>query len=374
MRIAQIVNSLEVGGLERLAVDLAFEQKASGHSPMIVCIARRGPLADEAERIGVPVFVLDKQPGFSPRTVWALCRLLRRFQVDIVHTHNALIHHYGALAARLSGIRPVVNTQHGIGSLKADRTLVRIFRLTMPLTSSVVFVSEETRFEYISRRGIPPRKTSTIRNGIPLSRFGEFHARPGSRHPKVVFGTVGRLVSAKDHLGLIDAFALVKLHLPAAELRIAGDGPLRQEIEARVRSLGLSEAVHLHGEILDVPRFLADLDVFVLSSVTEALPIAILEAMAVGLPIVSTKVGGIAEVAPGKEVAEYCSPSDPQGLAEALLYVANPDRMRSMGSLGAQHATTWGLRRTWQAYEDHFLRLLRRSHRKPEYRHAHSRT
>jgi glycosyltransferase involved in cell wall biosynthesis len=375
MRIAQIVASLEVGGLERLAVDLAFEQKAAGHSPVIICVALRGPLAAEAERKGIPVFVIRKKLGFSPRALWILSRLLRRLRVDLVHTHNAPIHHYGALAAHLAGIRAVVNTQHGIGSLRVDRGLSRIFHLTMPLTRSVVFVSEETRREYISRRAIPERKTSTIRNGIPLSRFSEFRAQPGSRYPKVVFGTVGRLVPAKDHIGLICAFALVKLQLPAAELRIAGEGPLRQEIEARVQSLGLSDAVHLRGEILDVPRFLADLDVFVLSSVTEAMPIAILEAMAVGLPVVSTRVGGIAEVAPDKEVAEYCSPSDPHGLAEALLYVAKPDRMRSMGSLAARHATaTLGLQRTWRAYEHLFLRLLDGSRGKPTYRHAHSRS
>jgi glycosyltransferase involved in cell wall biosynthesis len=370
MRIAQIVASLEVGGLERLAVDLAFEQKVAGHSPLIVCITRRGSLADEAERKGIPVFVLGKQPGFSPKAVWMLSRLLRRWQIDLVHTHNALIHHYGVLAARLAGIRAVVNTQHGIGSLKVDRRLGRIFSLTMPLTGSVVFVSEQTRREYISRRGMPERKTSTIRNGIPLARFSEFRARPGLRFPKVVFGTVGRLVPAKDHLGLLDAFAQVKLRLPAAELRIAGEGPLHREIEARIQSLGLNEAVHLYGEILDVPRFLADLDIFVLSSVTEAMPIAILEAMAVGLPIVSTRVGGISEVAPGKEVAEYSPPSDFQAMAEALLRVGNPDRMPSMGNAAAQHAATMGLQRTWQAYEQLFLHLLDSAEARPTYRYA----
>ena len=221
------------------------------------------------------------------------------------------------------------------------------------------------------------RKTSIIRNGIPLSRFSGFLAHPGSRLPKVVFGTVGRLAPAKDHIGLIEAFAQVKLQLPAAELRIAGDGPLRQEIEARVQALGLTEAVHLHGEILDVPRFLADLDIFVLSSVTEALPIAILEAMAVGLPIVSSRVGGIVEIAPDKDVAEYCPPSDPPAWLEKPCWlVAQPDRMRiGMGSSAAQQTllTTLGLQRTWQAYEEHFLRLLDRSRRKQTYRHAPSR-
>jgi glycosyltransferase involved in cell wall biosynthesis len=371
MRIAQIVASLEIGGLERLTVDLAVEQKAAGHSPAIVCVARRGPLADEAERQGIPVFVMSKQRGFSPWTVWSLSRLLRRLDVDLVHTHNSLIHHYGAFAAYIAGIRTVVNTQHGIGSLQADRKLARIFRLTMSLTNSVVFVSEATRRLYVGGRGIPEWKTSTIRNGIPMSRFREFRARPGSRFPRLIFGTVGRMVPAKNHLGLIDAFAQVKLRLPAAELRIAGNGPLRQQIEARVQSLGLSESVHLYGEILDVPRFLADLDIFVLSSVSEALPLAILEAMAVGLPIVSTRVGGISEVAPEKTVAEYCPASDRQELAKALLSVANPDRMKSMGTLAGQHAeATFSLQGTWRAYEEHFVDLLTHSRGKRTHAYA----
>jgi len=359
MRIAQVVNSLEVGGLERLAVDLAVAQKTGGHEPHIFCVARRGALADEAEREGIPVTVLGKETGFSPRIVWRLSHELRKRKIDLVHTHNALTHHYGVLASGLAGVRVVVNTQHGVGGLQVDRKLDRIYRTTLPWTDSVVVVSEETRKYFVSSRGVPADKSRTIVNGIPLAKFQCHRAWPGQRYPRVVFGTVGRLAPAKDHATLIDAFAKVRTAIPCAEMHIAGDGPLRPDLERQIEHLGLNHCVYLRGQILDVARFLETLDVFVLSSVTEALPLVVLEAMAAGLPIVSTRVGGIPEVAPAGTVAIYCSCSDPQELTRALISVSNPIQLSSMSAAAFNYAShTVGLDRTWSQYEHLFSELL----------------
>ena len=264
----------------------------------------------------------------------------------------------GVAASRIAGIGTVVNTQHGPGSLTRDPRLEAIFRATLPFTSKVVVVSEETRRLLISQRGLPEQKSCTILNGIPLERFQRHRARPGARPLAPIFGTVGRLAEPKDHLTLVDAFALVHKTLPNARLRIAGDGPLRSALLARINSLALGTSIHLVGEILDVPEFLSALDVFVLSSVTEALPVAILEAMASGLPIVSTDVGGVSEVAPADRVALFCRPRDSTGLATNMLHIANPKIIRAMGAAAYSQADrTGGIERMRDEYWTLYHRL-----------------
>ncbi len=358
MRIAQVVNSLEVGGLERLAVDLAVTQKGQGHSPYIFCIARRGALADDAEYQGIPVRTLAKAGGFSPSTIWRLASDFRRLKIELVHTHNAVIHHYGVLAARLAGISAVVNTQHGIGSVNADHRLDRIYRAMLPFTKVIVGVSEQTRQHIVRERGVPERKSRTIRNGIPVAKFRSSPASPGRHLCRLTLGTVGRLVPAKDHATLIEAFALVRRTIPHAELRIAGGGCLHSSLDQQINTLSLGHCVTLAGELSDIGGFLSDLDVFVLSSVTEALPVALLEAMAVGLPIVSTRVGGIGEVALDGVVAEYCDPSDPIALATAILKVSSPDILVKMGAASYLCAGERDLLQTWLEYERLFETLL----------------
>src|SRR5579872_1246877 len=112
MRIIQIVESLELGGLERLAVNLAVEQKRRGDDPQIYCVCRRGSLADDAEAAGVPVRCFNKPPGPKPLALLRIAGALISDRPDVVHTHNPNIHHYGAIAAQLARVPVVVNTRH----------------------------------------------------------------------------------------------------------------------------------------------------------------------------------------------------------------------------------------------------------------------
>ena len=162
---------------------------------------------------------------------------------------------------------------------------------------------------------------------------------------------------------MVEAFALLG-DLPDAELHLLGDGPLRDAIQQGVRRLGLEQRVRLHGASLDVPRFLSGMDVFVLSSVLEGLPLAVLEAMATGLPVVSTKVGGVPEVCPEGDVAFYAPPSNPQALAAAMRQAANSPKLAEMGETARRLVTErHSLRGTWLQHEALFRMLwLRRGY------------
>jgi glycosyltransferase involved in cell wall biosynthesis len=234
----------------------------------------------------------------------------------------------------------------------------RYFRWVKPFTSHVVFVCDFVRRGLEPKLGYTPEKCSVIVNGIPLAPFLARPATPGGRRPRIRFGTIGRLVPAKGHSILIDAFARVAPAAPDAELSIYGYGDLHDPLQAQIARLGLEGRVRLEGRTVDAAATLEDLDVFVFSSVNEGLPLVILEAMTAGLPIISTDVGGIPEVLP-QEAAWLCPPGDAQALAGAMLHAVNCADLRERGEkVRRLAASNYGLEHMAARYEDLYRRIL----------------
>ena len=350
MKIVQLLPSLDVGGMERLAVDLALQQKAEGHEPSIYCTSQRGQFAPELEAANVPVHSFGKTRGFSTRLIFHLVSRLRVDRPDVLHAHNALVLHYAIAAARLARVPVVVNTRHG-GNGNWDPHCERIWRHSVRWLDSLVFVSEGVREFYVTRDRLSRRKTSVIYNGIDVDKFTSHRAHPAAALPTFRIGSVGRLVPAKDHVTLIQSFARVSAAMPAAELHILGDGPCRAAISQTAESLGVTNRVFLHGADLDVPGFLATLDLFVLSSIDEGLPISLMEALAAGLPVVSTRLPGLTELAPETVVAGYCTPAHPQSLAEQILRAANRLDLPALGKAASRWAQKFAIRETWHNYQ-----------------------
>jgi glycosyltransferase involved in cell wall biosynthesis len=361
MRIVQLVETLETGGLERVAVDLALSQQKAGHTPILYCMFRGGTLADQAREAGIPVFEFHKKPGFSVGMLFTIARQLRRDAADVVHTHNPGVHHYGALAASIARVPVVVNTRHGRSTSFGRVLPEHYFRAVMPLTDRVVFVCEDSRQYLVGQRGLPGRKSSVIVNGIQMDPFLERPAAPGSASPRIRFGAVGRMVPVKAHAILIDAFAQVAQRLPEAELRIVGGGPLEADLRERARKTGLNGRLRVEGINHAIADFLQGLDIFVFSSISEGLPLVILEAMAAGLPIVSTRIGGVPEVAPEGSVSYLCTPGSADDLAEAMYRAAkNPD-LASMGKTAREMAVAkFSLDQMWRSYETIYAESLGR--------------
>ena len=371
MRIVQFVTNLDIGGLERLAIDLAECQLADGHEPLIYCLTHPGRLAEEAASKNIPVRAFRKGPGPHVGTVWDIAKQLRRDRPDVLHTHNHLVHHYGVAASVASGVRVIVNTRHRgeqrlvntpegsvIATESTDRKSDWLFRATLPWTGSVVMISEATRQFFVKYRGIPAGKTRVILNGARLERFFAAPARPGTILPRIRFGIAARLMPEKDHFTLLRAFASVVAEIPQAQLQIAGEGPMRSRLEKRARDLKLAESVTFLGPLTDMPRFLSQLDIFVLSSLLEGLPISILEAMAAGLPIVSTRAGGVNEAVIEGQNSYLVDPGDAQGLAESMLRMARRPDLESVGSIGRQIVQErFRIEDTWRQYHELFLEL-----------------
>jgi glycosyltransferase involved in cell wall biosynthesis len=362
MRIVQLVETLETGGVERIAVDLALAQKRAGDSPMLYCMFTGGPLADEARTAGIPVTEFHKEPGFSARMLFMLARQLRRDAADVVHTHNPGVHHYGAVSAWMARVPAVVNTRHGPATSFGRAYQERYFRAVMPLTDRVVFVCEDSRRYLVEKRGLASRKSEVIINGIELGAFLEKPAASMSASPRVRFGAVGRMVPVKAQSILIDAFAQLSRKLPAAELRIVGGGPLEDELKEQTRKAGLDGRIRIEGLNHCIADVLQELDIFVMSSTSEGLPLVILEAMAAGLPVVSTRIGGVPEVAPEGDVSVLCTPGSASDLAEAMYKAATSCDLACMGKKAREMAIAkFSLDQMWRSYQAVYAEALGRN-------------
>lgn len=322
LAIAHVLSSFALGGQERVAVDLAGSQVKKGHRVHAISLAPKpdGLLAADFEKRGVVLHTVTKGGGVDPTLVVRLAALFRRERIDVVHTHNPQPLFYGATAARLAR-RAIVHTKHGVNPAIGRKLWLR--RFGGHLAHAYVAVSDATAEVARRNHECPPSRLHTIANGIELEGFGrDAVARAAVREElgipadAFVFGTIGRMSPEKDHALLVRA----ALPLLGSNVRlvVVGDGSEMKSVRDTAAS---SPFVLLPGVRRDVARLLASFDAFVLSSRSEGLPLALVEAMASGLPIVSTDVGGTKEVLAGTGIV---IPSHDEGaLREAMRTVQN---------------------------------------------------
>ncbi|HEY2405108.1 MAG TPA: glycosyltransferase [Polyangiaceae bacterium] len=304
LSIAHVLSSFDMGGQERVALELATLQRAAGHRVLAVSIAAssEGANANAFRAAGVSVQTVAKGPRFDPSLPLRLAHRFARQGVDVVHTHNPHALIYGAPAARL--VRAVaVHTKHGMNPDTARRMWLR--RAATRFVQAYVAVTAELGRVALEKRECAPERLCVISNGIDAARFAPNPlARQRTRRElgipenAWVVGTVGRLSPEKDQKLLIDA--MTPLLDSERQLLIVGDGPERESLSLRVAATWKAHFVHMTGARKDPENLLAACDAFALTSRSEGLPLVILEAMAMRLPIVSTAVGGVPDVvAPG---------------------------------------------------------------------------
>lgn len=337
MTVAQLVLTLDHGGLEYLAIQMSDHLQRRGiRSPIVVLT--EGALVDEARRRGIDTFVMRKRAGFDVRLIFALRRLLLEQGVDVLHTHNFAPLIYGSAAARLCRIG-TVNTRHGRAALKAHP-------LVWAMTDRVVAVSADARRELMKHNRIRADKVRVIINAIDLTAYkagappkAEGRRELGLPAHLPVCVAVGRLSPEKDHRTLLLAFHSLRKSGSTSHLVIIGGGPLESELKTLTQSLGLLECVHFLGFRSDVAQILPLLDLFVLSSTEEGVSLTLIEAMAAALPIVATRVGGNPEVVAEGETGLLVEAGQPAALAAAMRsLLSDPDGRARMGRRGREVA------------------------------------
>lgn len=327
MKILQVIPNLCFGGAETMCENLTYALKNLGHQVSVVSLYDQPtPISQRMEAAGVSVTYLDKKPGLDLSMLPKLRAIFRAERPDVVHTHLDCIK-YAVPAAKLAGVKRCVHTVHSVAEKEAEGTLQKVTnRFFYQRGWSVpVALSREVRQSIVEFYHLPAERVPVVLNGIDLSRY-QPRPREASGH-RCNLVHVGRMDTPKNQERLLHAFRQVQDACPGTRLTLVGDGALRPRLEALAEELGLKETVVFAGMQADVRPFLAEGDIFVLSSDYEGIPMTIIEAMAMGLPIVSTAAGGVPDLVEDQKTG-LLTPCDAQELAKALLRLTEDPSLR----------------------------------------------
>lgn len=346
--ILHLISSAGFYGAERMLTALALEQKKAGLNPIIGVLKNsRNPHLEVAERAqegGLEVEILECRGLVDSNTLKELRALVRSRSASLVHSHGYKTNIFSHLALRTLRA-PRIATCHGtrILSLKLsfynhlDRRLLRYF-------DRVVCVSPDLK-EQVVDSGTPAEKVSVIYNGIDLKEFNALPVSGGREslqfHPEdIIIGTIAALSPEKGHRYLIEAVASVCRNIPSIRLVFVGDGPLADDLKAMVRDAGLENKVKFTGVRRDIGALLHAFDIFVLPSLQEGLPMALLEAMSAGRAVIATEVGAIPQVIANLTDGLLVPSGKSAALAEALAKLAiEPDMRQSLGTRAREKIT-----------------------------------
>ncbi len=370
-RLLIVNHAVEIGGAERVLLRLLDRMDRGLFTPALAC-PHAGPLTEEAEARGLQVHlgypaarllaVRRKGLGAGPlgalaypldmaRTVAGLARLVREGGYELVLTNSAKADIYGSVAARLAG-RPVVWRLHDIVDYDAfSRLNVLLFRVSASLLASRVLAVSQAVREALMARGVSGKKIAVVYNGIALDACDRALARPGVREEwglekdAPVAGMVGRLVDWKGPDRFLEAAALVAARMPRARFMLVGDAIFGEagyveRLKQMAARLGLEESVVFTGFREDAQRIMAGLDVLVHASLLpDPLPTVLVEAMALGLPVVAADGGGVREIVVDGVTGMVVRPGDAGAMSEAMLAVLSaPARAGDMGAAGGRRA------------------------------------
>jgi glycosyltransferase involved in cell wall biosynthesis len=333
-----VITSMPVGGAETLLVNLIRRMDRSRFAPELCCLKSLGPLGEVMAR-EIPTFNNLLSNKWDIGVLGRLTRLLKERRTAAVITVGAGDKMFwGRLAARRAGVPVVISAIHSTGWPDA---IGRLNRMLTPWTDAFIGVAAPHGRYLIDEEGFPAHKVRVIPNGVDVDKFNPSvdgsHVRTelGLSATTPVAGIVAALRPEKDHATLLRAMAIVHRSVPDAHLLIVGDGPERPVLEVLSRDLSLDRAVHFLGTRSDIPQLLAAMDVFVLTSRMEASPVSILEAMAIGKPVIAPRVGSIPDSVAHGQTGFLTDPGNVEEVASRLVELfLHPDGAAAMGKAG----------------------------------------
>lgn len=324
MKILHVVENLNLGGLETVLLNLIATQIRHGQTVVVVCLFEEGVLAPKLYDLNVPLSALHKRGGLDFEAVGALRKTIHSYKPDVIHTHNAVCNYYTVLAALFLGCR-IVNTRHGMGGDASRNRGNLLYRLSLLFTHKSIFVCDKARIKFGKMLGIPSAKSCVIYNGINTENYDcqnlkhEQQELRNAYPQKQIIGTIGRLNAFKDQATLIKSFAIVKEKIPHVMLVLVGDGELRETLCDQVQQYQLQDNVIFLGARSDVNQLLCQIDIFVMTSLTEGFSIALLEACAARRAIVTTDVGGNPEIIRHEFTGLLVQPGHENEIAQAII-------------------------------------------------------
>ncbi len=343
--IAHVIYKLDVGGMENGLVNLINRIPPDRYRHAVVCLTESMEFSRRILREDVPFVALHKREGKDFGLYLRLWRAFRSLRPALVHSRN-LAAIESVVPAALAGVPYRVHGEHGrdvqdIDGISLKYQLLR--RLIAPLVDRFIPLSQELESYLEDRVGVPPSKMKRICNGVDTKTFKPSQTGPGLLVKKgfaspdsIVIGTVGRMQEVKNPLLLADAFIRLTGLMPEKKehlrLIMVGEGPIRQPVETTLTSAGVSSMAWLPGSRDDVPDLLRAMDVFILPSRAEGISNTLLEAMACGVPVVATRVGGNPELVEDGVTGFLVPAEDVESMARAASeYVRDPEMRKRHG-------------------------------------------
>jgi sugar transferase (PEP-CTERM/EpsH1 system associated) len=343
--IVHVIHRFGIGGLENGVVNLINHMPEERYRHAIVCLQGYTDFRKRLQRENVAIHDMAKRDGHDPGVYWRLFRIFRQLRPAIVHTRNLSAMEVQAVAA-LAGVPGRVHGEHGRDTYDLhgrNRKYNLLRRLVRPFIGHYIAVSQDLQNWLMSAVGVKRGNISQIYNGVDSIRFRPAQTPRAQLGPpgffdenNIVVGSVGRMAAVKDYPNLVQAF-LKLLHQDTTlrdrlRLLIVGEGEARNTCLRVMNQHGVGQLAWLPGERSDIPELMAAMDIFVLPSLGEGISNTILEAMATGLPVIATRVGGNPELVQEGITGRLVPPADPDALAQALLeYVRDDDRRHAHG-------------------------------------------
>jgi len=350
MKIAHVVDSMDVGGAETLVLQMCRLQRTQGHDPRVYAIAGLGPLGEQMRREG---FVVEAEIGLHLQdSLRRFYRIFRTFQPDVVHAHNPTPTIYAAIAARLAGVASIVSTRHSLVA-PPHRLIAELKYAVAALCCNwIVGICDATTNNLRNIPILPPRKIVRVYNGAVALQRVDRECWPRKSGFTLLY--LGRLVPVKNLALLLRAFHVALSAMPELQLWIVGDGSERRALENLASELNIASQVTFWGQQLDVAPFLCAADTFIMSSLSEGLPMSLLQAFSLGLPAIVTDVGGMAEVVRLAEAGYAVPAGKAEEIASAITRLASNIEDRERFSMAAERSfsSLFTLETMVKAYEE----------------------
>jgi glycosyltransferase involved in cell wall biosynthesis len=327
VKVLHLYQNSQVGGIQLQLLSLFNAYDREVVTPLFCCLGPRLAIAPEMEKLGVEVIALNRSRynRMSAGIIRDLCRVMKDRGIHVLRTHKYRASFYGRVAARLADVPVVIASEHNTYQDKEKRLTRRVVNKALSLVSDrVVAVSEAIRRDILRYDRVAPSKVIVIRNGVDTEKFGPEGSYADIRKELRVdtsgflIGFIGRLVANKSLPTLLRAFSALKTEKWPVTLLIVGEGSMMAELKRMAHHNGVADSVIFTGTRRDIPDILSALDVFVLPSVNEGLPNALLEAMAMGKAIVATNVAGVPEVVETDVTGLLVPPEDHAAIEHAL--------------------------------------------------------
>jgi glycosyltransferase involved in cell wall biosynthesis len=338
LNVLQLISSGGYYGAENMLLNLCASQQAAGcHNSLLLFYNVHAPnveLYERARRRGISVRMVHCKGRADWRAVREIREYIAQDQIDLVHTHGYKADLYGYFAA--TGMdKPVVATCHNwVGGTAALKIYNRLDRMVLKRFSAIAAVSDVVKTRLI-HCGIAPAAIKTIANGIDVKAFASAGAPEWRADDATTIGMVARLDLQKGFEYLLLAIHKLRETFSDFKVVITGEGPDRKVIEQMIERYGLESCVTLAGQRSDMPNVYAAMDIFVLPSLNEGLPLTVLEAMAASKPVIASRVGAIPDVVQHGETGLLVTPADSAGLCDALAQLLSaPDLCGRMGTSG----------------------------------------